>query len=350
MRTKQAYINYKEEGEKFFVTRFIDTNNVRVFSMVKTIMKALDIILNLSRKPAPKGLCLFSKAFGQGKTMFFDIVYHRANRVKNVKLFKKITAKELRRMYMEQGSQALEDFISCKDLFIDDIGEEEGKGTHYGDGLEVIRHVILRRYEMWTEKGYRFHFTTNIIGLDETGRPDFSEIVKRYDGRVADRLKEMCDFVEFEFLKGGASFRQVKSTRRLSKEEKANPETKAVPEVDLNKLDKEYLNYCEVLAEEHRKGVLQEHWHVFKVMYGYLENKGVTFRKENQEDKEKALAVMRSDNRLGRGILSRPNTEVLTKKDGNMQNAVKALICKEYFIKLAESNFKFSEAETFPQL
>lgn len=202
---EDAYKHYKEEAEEQFLTKFLDESP----KIKQTIIRALSVVLNLNKEPLKKGLMLYSKSYGQGKTLFFEIVHSRFLRKTGLNIWRKTTAKELREIYSNEGQEGLRVFISCRNLFIDDVGDEEEKTKYFGDDMNVLRYVILKRYEMWTEKGFLLHLTTNL---------SIEEIAERYSSRVADRLLEMSEKIEFDFIDG--SFRQVSSTRRLTKEEK----------------------------------------------------------------------------------------------------------------------------------
>jgi len=68
------------------------------------------------------------------------------------------------------------------DWCFDDFGTEE-MGSHFGK-VEVMREVILRRYEMFINYGNKTHFTSNLTP---------AMIEERYGERVMSRLKEMCN-------------------------------------------------------------------------------------------------------------------------------------------------------------
>ena len=70
------------------------------------------------------------------------------------------------KIFVEQGEEALLKFISCKNLFIDDIGDEGERKVfkHFSNEMNVIRYVILKRYEFWLdeEKEWKTYATTNL--------------------------------------------------------------------------------------------------------------------------------------------------------------------------------------------
>ncbi|AHK11401.1 hypothetical protein F132_55 [Flavobacterium sp. phage 1/32] len=336
MTQEKAYENYKEEAEAYFLTTFLDGSP----KIKERIMQALNVVLNLDKNPIKKGLVIYSKSWGQGKTLFFDIVYARAFRVSKKRLFKKTTAKELREVYAKNGLSGLKEFINCKDLFIDDLGDEEEEAKHFGDDLNVLKYVILNRYEMWISKDFQLYLTTNL---------SIKEIAERYDGRVADRLLQMTETVEFDFIEG--SFRQVKNSRRLGEEEKKK---EIVVEKKVENYDKEYLIFLDKTAEEVRKGIeIIAHWSDFWVMYLFFERKGFGIRKPNEEDRAKAILILKQDkvtNAGKRTSIQEIQSNIKKLDPYQVENATLSVIGREYFTKLAKENFKFSETNNLSEL
>ncbi|KQS34002.1 hypothetical protein [Dyadobacter sp. Leaf189] len=69
--------------------------------------------------------------------------------------------------------------------FFDDLGAESS-ARHYGNEKNVMEQIILNRYKFHPH--HMTHFTTNLV------MEDLQEV---YGKRVADRLKEMCNVIEF---------------------------------------------------------------------------------------------------------------------------------------------------------
>lgn len=217
-RKEKALKNFTMEAENFFVTKFLAGNALK-----KTYSDCLDIIFNLTGDmDSGRGIFAHNPRYGQGKSFFFDVVQHRFRRMYGRNLFFKVTAKQLCKIYKNAPKDSnpedeLEKFIKVKVLFIDDIGEElkdakDGFTHHYNNKLNVIRWVLLRRYEFWTNPDNRWitHATTNLTLL---------EIGQHYDGRVADRVSQMMYFMEFDFLGSDQTFRQISETRMLKDDE-----------------------------------------------------------------------------------------------------------------------------------
>jgi len=250
---KQVYKDFVKEAEMFFVSKFIDSSKIET-----EYSDCLDIIFNITKtKDSGRGIIAFNQNYGQGKSLFFDVVNHGYKRTREKDLFKKITAKELAQIYTsakngEDPQQKLIEAISVRNLFIDDIGDEgENKVfKHYANELNVLRFVLLKRYEMWIEKGWITYGTTNLT---------IKQFESNYDGRVSDRVLQMCYWREFRFLAEG-SFRQVEETRKLTQDEINASWKKLEVEKPKEKIDLEkYFN--ELIVESD----------------GYFQNKDISF-------------------------------------------------------------------------
>lgn len=209
-KLENKYESWKWESETFFITKFIESSTIK-----KMFSDCLDIIFDITKTTeSNRGIVAFNPAYGQGKTFFFDVTNHRYKRKTGRNLFVRTSSKDLVNLFVQEGEEALLKFISCKNLFIDDIGDEGERKVfkHYSHEMNVLRYVILKRYEFWTdkEKEWKTYATTNLSK---------GQIAQQYDGRVADRLSQMCYWMDFKFLKDGKSFRQYEGTRKLTKEE-----------------------------------------------------------------------------------------------------------------------------------
>jgi len=278
------YQSFKVEAENFFVTKFITSPTID-----KEITNCLDIIFDITKTvDSNKGVIVFSQKYGQGKSFFFDILDHWFFRIKGHRLFKRTTAKELAALYSDTSTnddpqRRLDDFIKVKNLFIDDIGDEgENKTFHnYSNSLNVLRYVLLKRYEYWNEKGWKTYGTTNLT---------IEQIASNYDGRVADRLLQMSHWREFTFLKSG-SFRQVSETRKLSKAEIEKNALKFVkPEKPVERVDMEkYFNSLIEETDEYLSSRPASFWEFVK---RYLIEKELL----NQKDFDKKITIERLKN------------------------------------------------------
>lgn len=69
------------------------------------------------------------------------------------------------------------------DLIIDDLGTEQAEVVTYGTRRDIMRDIIMDRYEQFANHGRITHFTTNLEPED---------IRSRYGDRIASRLTDMC--------------------------------------------------------------------------------------------------------------------------------------------------------------
>lgn len=343
---KKVFDNFVQEAELFFVKKFITSKTIE-----NEYSDCLDIIFDITKtKDSTKGIIAFNQKYGQGKSFFFDVVNHRHKRLKGLNIYKRTTAKELAQIYTsatkgEDPQDKLDEFIRVKNLFIDDIGDEGENKTfsNYANKLNVVRYVLLKRYEMWEKKGWKTFGTTNLT---------LEQIATNYDGRVADRLMQMTYWKEFKFL-GNGSFRQIGETRKLTQSEIAENWKKfEVPEetvkVDLeqyfNELiheDDEYLKEKDIsfwtfvktyLLE---KGLLSES--DFEVIDSEeIENSRASLRFEIRENKKKTFRNATSDVRSYwiQEALKRITPEEIL-------NVAQNRIARQKFMELRESKHKF---------
>lgn len=325
-KVEEVYKKFIEEAELFFVTKYMDGNTIK-----KTYSECLDIVFDISKEMDPtRGIIAQNPNYGQGKSFFFDVLNHRYRRVNGRNLFVRTTAKELCKIYKSAGKnkdpqEELDKFIKVKNLFIDDIGEElkEGKEvSHYSNKLNVIRYVLLNRYEQWTDHGFRTFGTTNLT---------IDEFAKNYDGRVADRICQMCYFKEFRFIAKG-SFRQVESTRKLTQKEiEKNWEKFKKPEV-IEKMDLEkYFNELINESDEYFDGQDISFWSFTK---RYLMEKGFLteedFNKIDEKNLDGSELILRQETRRHVKSTSKHAgmTIVSAKIQSAMNNITKADIYK----------------------
>ncbi len=142
-----------------------------------------------------KGVIL-SGSVGCGKTSLMQLVNifagpERGHKVKPCREIAfeflsegfEIITKYSKKAFLKSGQQWTPE-IYC----FDDLGQEM-KMKYYGNECEVMREIILSRYEMFEAFGMLTHFTTN---LSE------KQISMRYGKNVASRLSAMCNFMSFE--------------------------------------------------------------------------------------------------------------------------------------------------------
>lgn len=85
-------------------------------------------------------------------------------------------------------------------VIADDIGREKVSAQSFADKRGVGATFIYDRYILWQDHRVLTHFTTN---FDMTSVVDFETFSNRYGDLNADRLREMCNFIQI----GGESKR-----------------------------------------------------------------------------------------------------------------------------------------------
>ena len=143
-----------------------------------------------------KGLFLYGP-LGRGKSMTLQAMRQYMNSVANrydfmredyrLKAWWK-TASELANIYAADGQPALIQYADpYVNLVIDEFGREPNPASYYGTKMNVLQFVLQLRYDH--RRTSVTHITTNMT-LDD--------LEPRYGDYVADRCKEMFNFIEFE--------------------------------------------------------------------------------------------------------------------------------------------------------
>lgn len=253
----------RQEAERFYVSHFIVSPKLEGLYL-ESIKHVLDN--NESR-----GVINYHSKYGQGKTFFFNVLQSALKKKYNVNIFKATSAKELIEVYKTSGETKLLEFITVKNLFIDDIGDEldggDGMTKNFGNSMNVIKWVLLKRYEFWESKGWKTHATTNI---------DINKIATNYGGRVADRLTQMCNILEYDLIK--TSFRQVSKVKQLSEKEKAANLARYYP-VKTNKVERvNMIDFFNEIIREDKKTILNYDIYFWNIIRKYLErNKMIVY-------------------------------------------------------------------------
>jgi DNA replication protein DnaC len=123
-----------------------------------------------------KGL-LLTGGVGCGKTTlmkFFSTNRRQKYAVKSVR--------DISYQFAEEGFEMIRQYNQRVWCF-DDLGTE-GERKHYGDIVNVMKDILLNRYD----RNMTTHLTTNLTG---------DQIRECYGERVASRLREMCNVIEF---------------------------------------------------------------------------------------------------------------------------------------------------------
>ena len=196
------------EKSKDFVENYdIDKANQKA---IKTI---LSYFAGIDTKAAPlsKGL-IIKGCVGSGKTITLKIIQQ---------LIKGLAINNIRDIVAEfniGGFESIEIYLNSKIRIFDDIGSE-ANGKYYGNDTNVVQELIVRRYEIFQNKGIITHFTTN---------EGNEQLRVRYGERAYDRLREMCTVI-------------ILGDNNISRRNKYNPVSKK-KKPEISEIDKEKLN------------------------------------------------------------------------------------------------------------
>lgn len=334
-KLESSYQYFKKIAETFFVTKFIENEDVK-----KKYMDCIDAVLNVSNTiNTKKGVMVYSKNYGQGKSFLFEVLYWYFMTFKNRRLFKCTTAKDLVEIYKVGGKEELDKFIKVKDLFIDDIGDELRDGgnvvSHFGEKMNVIRYVILERYKHWTKNDFRTLLTTNLA---------FNEIAEKYDGRVSDRLKEMVHLIDFTFIDG--SFRQMKGAERISAEKRDLLLEKYRKEIEVEKVDlKSHFN--EMMKVDETK-ISYDDFVYWRFLSGFMIDNGIMVKEDVKKSDVFNAKKMIAENKANEKKAGKRVNFIPVKVTTDMIRAVNiedaeelalAVVAREKFLELRKQNF-----------
>lgn len=145
-----------------------------------------------------KGILLRGN-FGTGKTFIFDVLLHFVRKTPEIRhmRFQKIVAYGIESDFNVSGYKNLEKIKSkfikehygytsdrnqLNHLLIDDLGSEDGKASHFGTQTDIVKNILMHRYDIFRDHKVVTHLTTNL-------KP--SEIREHYGERVYSRFLEM---------------------------------------------------------------------------------------------------------------------------------------------------------------
>lgn len=102
-----------------------------------------------------------------------------------------ISCVALEHQYRKDGEKCLAEVRAIKrPVVFDDLGFENSETLNYGNRVNIMEQLIQHRYDMFVESGIKTHFSTNLV--------DGDEIEKIYGPRIRGRLREMCNFFDFD--------------------------------------------------------------------------------------------------------------------------------------------------------
>lgn len=142
-----------------------------------------------------KGLAIIG-SIGCGKSVMMK-VYQKLFK-DSVRAFKWVNSGTLRDMLDEVSLSEvkLAYGYDCKtDLYIDDVGHNLPAMVKYGNAINVVSEIIMERYELFVNEGFKTHISTNLLPK-LTHNPNNQPTLEAFLGnRCYDRIKEMNEFI-----------------------------------------------------------------------------------------------------------------------------------------------------------
>lgn len=149
-----------------------------------------------------KGILLIG-GVGTGKSLLMKIYHAYVRDILGVNSFSTSTAIEIIDSVNVSGVSFLEQFGKNiignkpypKTLYVDDIASKNETVNNFGTKINVIEQLLSIRYNLFSRYGTLTHATSNKYP---------TEMANVYDSRIADRFKELFNFIELN----GKSFRK----------------------------------------------------------------------------------------------------------------------------------------------
>lgn len=171
---------------------FYFTNSPEFEEMSPGLLNGTGLPLSLN-----KGIWLWGNP-GVGKSLIMEI-FNRNKRI----CYDVLEVPKIVYQYTKHGDDAISHlqvvintvapdasifFQDIKGVCYNDLGTENMKGTHYGNSINVMEHILLQTYERKVPYWQRF-ITTNLT-LDQ--------VKEAYSVRVWDRIKECFNIIEIK--------------------------------------------------------------------------------------------------------------------------------------------------------
>lgn len=165
--------------------------------VVKDVYRKTYTALVKNKSKKNKGVCIIG-GIGAGKTAMMK-VYQRLLKDTPMR-FKLVNGYDLKDLSEVYTTEQIKDSYGggyYGDLYIDDIGFASGV-KRYGNDVNLIRDILIERYDLYISSGYKTHLSSNIITSLKNDIKDTPTLQKLYGERVIDRVKEMCELIIFK--------------------------------------------------------------------------------------------------------------------------------------------------------
>lgn len=177
-------------GKEFYGEKF-NLDNQDLFFCYK---KAFEIILTRSEKINSKGFMIIG-GIGVGKSAMVKIMQNffkdSDSKFKWVNAYK---LKDLSEAFTSLEIKESYGYGFKGDLYIDDIGLTTDV-KRYGNTINIISEIILERYDLFISSKIKTHFSSNLPAHSKD--ENVQTLIKTYGSRVVDRMKEMCEIINF---------------------------------------------------------------------------------------------------------------------------------------------------------
>lgn len=131
-----------------------------------------------------KGL-LLSGPVGCGKTSLMKLLKHM---VPHRRSYAVIPSRNIVFAFNHIGYKVIGDYGGSQCFCFDDLGVEPS-GVHFGKECNVMREILLSRYELFVDFKHKTYATTNL---------NAAELEERYGIRVRSRMRELFNLVAFD--------------------------------------------------------------------------------------------------------------------------------------------------------
>jgi len=142
---------------------------------------------------------IFCGGIGTGKTVAVKVMQQMALRINGLEdnVLSIIHINDVMKGYKENESElsSLCGYDKKMDICFDELGFEAIQKHHYGNNISsVIASLIIDRHRLFIDTGIKTHFTTNFFIKNPNADID---ILRLYGERVVDRMKEMCNLINW---------------------------------------------------------------------------------------------------------------------------------------------------------
>jgi energy-coupling factor transporter ATP-binding protein EcfA2 len=189
----EIFIRLQQKGRRMFGKHFfLYKRDIGVLAPIAAWMLQDEVVAAQFRIDLNKGIFL-TGPIGTGKTRIMELLGHLAAPTREYKMQ---SCPEIPIDFSKRGAVVLGNYtyFSFKrrsnipiNYCFDDLGKEINT-KYYGTGCEMMKSIMLSRYELFIKHGMLTHATSSLSTL---------EIEQRYGKDVRSRLREMFNKISF---------------------------------------------------------------------------------------------------------------------------------------------------------